>query len=230
MAKPMPGAAPPTCASVAASVGMPTMLPWRSTSAPPLLPGLIAALVWMTSGRALPLGSLTWRPRALTIPSVTLDWRPSGLPMARTKSPTDRAEESPKVAVVRPVALIRMTAMSSGAYVPTRVPGNERPSESVTVKVVSVPTTWAFVTMSPLVSYTTPEPRPALVSISTTDGVTCLMTATNWSWSATALPDAGIVGAVVDVAAGRLAGTVVTPVGRLNALPARVEVIDDVEE
>src|SRR5450759_290739 len=57
------------------------------------------------------------------------------------------------------------------------------------------------------------------------------MTATNWSWSATALPDAGIAGTVVDVAAGRLAGTVVTPVGLLlRALPARVEVIVDAEE
>ena len=62
---------------------MPTTSPLRSTRAPPLLPGLIAALVWITSGRALPLGSLTWRPRALTMPSVTLDWRPSGLPIGQ---------------------------------------------------------------------------------------------------------------------------------------------------
>ena len=48
------------------------------------------------------------------MPSVTLDWRPSGLPMARTKSPTESLEESPKVAGVSPGALILITAMSSG--------------------------------------------------------------------------------------------------------------------
>ena len=47
IAKPMPAAAPPSCGLVAASVGMPITCPSRFTSAPPLLPGLIAALVWM---------------------------------------------------------------------------------------------------------------------------------------------------------------------------------------
>ena len=48
IAKPMPGAAPPPASgSVAASVGMPMTSPDRLTSAPPLLPGLIAAEVWM---------------------------------------------------------------------------------------------------------------------------------------------------------------------------------------
>ena len=57
---------------------------WTSvTRTPPELPGLMAALVWMTSGSATPSSSLTVRPRALMIPSVTLDWSPSGLPMAR---------------------------------------------------------------------------------------------------------------------------------------------------
>jgi hypothetical protein len=45
IAKPMPGALPPNCGSVAASVGIPITRPWMSTSAPPELPGLIAALV-----------------------------------------------------------------------------------------------------------------------------------------------------------------------------------------
>ena len=43
MANPIPGAAPPSCWSVAASVGMPTTWPARSARAPPLLPGLMAA-------------------------------------------------------------------------------------------------------------------------------------------------------------------------------------------
>jgi hypothetical protein len=42
------------CGSSAASVGMPITRPDRSTSAPPELPGLIAALVWMTDKRVAP--------------------------------------------------------------------------------------------------------------------------------------------------------------------------------
>ena len=93
---------------------MPTTSPLRSTSAPPLLPGLMAALVWMASGSTFPVGSLTCRFRALTMPSVTLDCSPRGLPMAMTKSPTESWAESPNVAGVSPVVLTLITAMSSG--------------------------------------------------------------------------------------------------------------------
>ena len=77
MANPIPGAAPPSCWSVAARVGMPTTCPARSTRAPPLLPGLIDAEVWIVSGRVAPGepcpdGSDTVRPTADTMPSVTL--------------------------------------------------------------------------------------------------------------------------------------------------------------
>jgi hypothetical protein len=101
MANPIPGAAPPSCWSVAASVGIPTTWAARLTRAPPLLPGLIAAEVWITSGKVapgdpLPCGSDTVRPTAETIPSVTLLARPSGLPMASTMSPTRSFDESPK--------------------------------------------------------------------------------------------------------------------------------------
>src|SRR5262249_39480894 len=102
MANPIPGAAPPpSCWSVAASVGMPTTWLARFTRAPPLLPGLMAAEVWITSGKVapgdpLPCGSDTVRPTAGTIPSVTLLARPSGLPMASTMSPTRSFDESPK--------------------------------------------------------------------------------------------------------------------------------------
>src|SRR4029453_7752515 len=81
---------------VAARVGMPMTWPWRSTRAPPELPGLMGALVWITLGRATPLSSLTVRPRALMIPSVTLDCSPRGLPMARATSPTSSLAESAK--------------------------------------------------------------------------------------------------------------------------------------
>ena len=89
IASPIPGAgAPPLCALgfSAARVGTPTTSPARSTSAPPLFPGLIAALVWTTSGRVAPgpppapEGSVTLRPPAETMPFVTLPVRPSGLP------------------------------------------------------------------------------------------------------------------------------------------------------
>ena len=56
-----PGAAPPSSGSEAASVGMPITAPVRSTSAPPLLPGLIGALVWITAGSATPPPSGTVR-------------------------------------------------------------------------------------------------------------------------------------------------------------------------
>ena len=78
IANPMPGAAePPVCGEIAASVGKPITLADRSTSAPTLLPGLIAALVWMAWGRVAPgepspAGSVTARPTAETMPSVTL--------------------------------------------------------------------------------------------------------------------------------------------------------------
>ena len=59
IAKPIPGARPPSSGSVAASVGIPITRPWRSASAPPELPGLIAALVWIISGSAMPFPSET---------------------------------------------------------------------------------------------------------------------------------------------------------------------------
>ena len=54
----MPAACAPLCGLTAASVGMPMTCPDRLTSAPPLLPGLMGALVWMTSGRVAPAESV----------------------------------------------------------------------------------------------------------------------------------------------------------------------------
>ena len=66
IAKPMP-CEPPLCENIA--LLMPTRLPPLSTSAPPELPGLTAASVWMkSSNRLMP----RWlRPSALMIPCVT---------------------------------------------------------------------------------------------------------------------------------------------------------------
>jgi hypothetical protein len=77
---------------------MPITRPEGSTSAPPELPGLIAALVWMADERVAPLPSGTLRFTAETMPSVTLERSPSGLPRASVMSPTSTCEESAKVA------------------------------------------------------------------------------------------------------------------------------------
>ena len=87
IAKPMPAAAPPSWGSAAARVGMPITWPSMLTRAPPELPGLIAALVWIALGRTTPLPSGSWRSRALTMPSVKLELSPSGLPIAMAMSP-----------------------------------------------------------------------------------------------------------------------------------------------
>ncbi len=104
----MPAAAPsPMPGSVAASVGMPMTCPSRSTRAPPLLPGLIAADVCTMLAMVAPvppsvLPSLTVRPVADTMPWVTLDDSPSGEPIASTIWPTSTFEESPNPAAFSP--------------------------------------------------------------------------------------------------------------------------------
>src|SRR2546430_1725212 len=103
-----------------------------------------------------------------------------------TMSPTTSFEESPKVAGFRLPSLTLTTATSLAGNVPTSVALKLLPSAVVTLKRDSLPTTWALVTMSPLPSKTIPEPRPLVVSITTTDGLTCWTTATycDCSWSA----------------------------------------------
>ena len=120
MAKPMPWAWPPPCGLPAASVGMPITWPEALTRAPPLLPGLIGALVWIAPGSVAAgepsvAGSVTARSVAEMIPWVTLPDRPSGLPMASTTSPACTVPESPNLAGCSPEgSSARMTARSSG--------------------------------------------------------------------------------------------------------------------
>src|SRR5579884_2208667 len=94
----MPAAVLPNWGSVAPSVGIPTTRPAMSTSAPPELPGLIGALVWITFGSVTPPPSDSVRLSALMIPSVTLEARPRGLPIAITMSPTSSFDELANVA------------------------------------------------------------------------------------------------------------------------------------
>ena len=85
---------------MAIAVLIPMTSPAPLTSAPPELPGLIAASVWMASMTVVsswvePVA--TARPVALMIPSVTVFDRPSGAPMATATSPTCTSSESAKV-------------------------------------------------------------------------------------------------------------------------------------
>ena len=92
---------------------IPTSAPDESTRAPPELPGLIAALVWMAEVTTTSLPWLfavfsedtacvvTGRFRAETMPVVTVSDSPRGLPTAITGCPTLRPEESPQDATVR---------------------------------------------------------------------------------------------------------------------------------
>ena len=74
---------------------MPTSAPVVSMSAPPELPKLMAASVWMKSSKvAMPSCS---RPVALTMPCVTVCESPIGSPIASTTSPARRRSERPKV-------------------------------------------------------------------------------------------------------------------------------------
>ena len=112
---------------------------------------MIAALVWIADERATPFPSLTVRPSDDTIPSVTLERRPSGFPIASAKSPTCSLDESASVAGCGLAPLMCTTAMSFAGKVPTSVPSCV-PSASVILNVLKLPTTCAFVMMSPLPS------------------------------------------------------------------------------
>jgi hypothetical protein len=70
------------CAPLMMAVLMPITSALDDTSAPPELPGLSAASVWITSSMSRPVLARKDRPRALTTPAVTVWSNPSGLPMA----------------------------------------------------------------------------------------------------------------------------------------------------
>jgi hypothetical protein len=76
----------------------PTILPCESNSAPPELPGLIAASVCIASiyDSAPTFPVVTGLLRAETIPLVTVLANPNGDPIATTGSPMLNLDESPK--------------------------------------------------------------------------------------------------------------------------------------
>jgi hypothetical protein len=104
------------------------------TSAPPELPGLMVASVWIASlivTLSWPLPSLPpskLRCRALTMPAVTDPSSPSGFPMASTVSPTCSWSLSPKVAACRPETPSAWITAQVGGLVGPNDAGGHRPA------------------------------------------------------------------------------------------------------
>ena len=125
------------------AVLMPTRLPLTSTSAPPELPGLMAASVWMKFSKVLMPSWL--RPSALTMPQVTVWPTPNGLPIASTTSPTCSASELPSVMTGSLSSAIFSTARSVSGSVPITLARASRPSLSCTSISSAPSTTWLLV-------------------------------------------------------------------------------------
>ena len=172
---------------------MPITAPVASRSGPPLLPGLMAASVWIRPVRSSVVRepdspTVIERSRPDTIPDVTVSVNvPSGLPMAMASSPTWSEVESASLTAGRPVAWILMTARSCVGSVLTTVAGSCRPSARVTVSVAAPEMTWLLVRISPFELTMKPDPVPPEVpkalawstdSIVTTDGLTRLTAST----------------------------------------------------
>src|SRR5438874_758216 len=101
----------------ATAVLIPTTVPRPSASAPPELPGLSAASVWMTFSTSLvarPELRGRARPSALTTPAVTEPEKPSGFPIATTSCPTRSQDASPRSAGWRSRPSSRRTARTGG--------------------------------------------------------------------------------------------------------------------
>ena len=127
------------------AVLMPSRLPVVSTSAPPELPGLMAASVWMKFSKVLMPSWL--RPSALTMPLVTVWPTPKGLPIASTWSPTCKASEFPMTITGSLSRPIFSTARSVSGSVPITLATVRRLSLRMT-SISSAPSiTWLFVRM-----------------------------------------------------------------------------------
>ncbi|OKI23154.1 hypothetical protein A6A25_35055 [Saccharothrix sp. CB00851] len=164
----------------ASVVLMPTTSPVEFASAPPELPGLSAASVWITSSITRPTRPLltgTARPSALTTPAVTEPARPNGLPTAMTSWPTCRRSASPNFAAPGASADALSTARSARGSVPTTVNGDSAPSANTAVPSRLPPTTCALVNRKPSSVNTTADPAPRGIRTPATCGVTDFATA-----------------------------------------------------
>ena len=151
----------PVCDTIA--VLIPTRLPALSTRAPPLLPGLTAASVWMNDSilNSLLLSGMDL-PFALTMPAVTVERRLYGLPIASTHSPRRSLSESPNGIVGSPWAstFIRATSVAGSAPISSAL--NVLLLVRVTSISVAPSITWLLVTIYPSSRMMTPEPLPTL--------------------------------------------------------------------
>ena len=169
----------------------PISCPAMFTSAPPELPGLIGASVWMAPYTDAWLGSdasgmITGRCRALMMPAVTVPSRPYGDPTAATAWPTSAWSESPISMTGRSLASVTLSrARSVLGSRPTSSASALVPSLKETVRVAppvsATATTWLLVMMSPSAEMTEPDPVPPVPSgriavIFTTEGSTFLAT------------------------------------------------------
>src|SRR4051794_12009248 len=135
----------------------------------------------MAGESATPLPSGTdWRIDD-TMPCVTLERSPSGLPIASTMSPTFGVAEPANLAGGGVAPDTWTTARSCAVSDPTRVAVWRSPPDRVTWSCREPRTTCAFVTTSPWMSNTTPEPSPMLLWICTTCGETVCTTCVNFS-------------------------------------------------
>mmetsp|Transcript_45013 Transcript_45013/g.113957 ORF Transcript_45013/g.113957 Transcript_45013/m.113957 type:complete len:228 (+) Transcript_45013:182-865(+) len=122
------GIAKPTPAEVPELVKMavltPMTAPEESRSGPPLLPGLMAASVWMPPPMTVPSWLRMSRPRPLMAPVVRVWSKPKGLPIARHSCPTRRLLEAPSCTgrSASGGALTFTTARSRRRSAPTSTP------------------------------------------------------------------------------------------------------------
>lgn len=123
----------------------PCRLPLTSISAPPELPGLMAASVWMKFSKLLMPSWL--RPSAETMPLVTVWPTPKGLPMASTWSPTWSSSELPSTIAGSLSISILSTARSVSGSVPITLARVWRLSLRVTSISSAPSTTWLLVRM-----------------------------------------------------------------------------------
>src|SRR5256886_5386457 len=148
----------------ATAVLTPMSLAWESARAPPELPGLRAASVWITSSmkRRLPLPSAvaSERPNPLTTPDVTEPEKPIGLPIATTSCPTRSWSALPTRIAFRVAARARATARSERGSAPTTSTSYSVPSMKEALAARPAATTSAEVTRKPSGVMTTPEPAP----------------------------------------------------------------------
>ena len=175
---------------------MPTRRPRRSKRAPPELPGLIGASIWIigTPSRFV-------RPTALTTPAVTVSARPKGLPIANTRSPCRRppSGSSASSAPCGTAPSGRRIARSWRGSASRTSAGTSRPSLVTTLTDPPASMTWLLVTIRPDGSRITPLPwLPAVVRTCTTVERT---RATTLARSASAPSAGGVEGVAVGVSA-----------------------------